>query len=579
MAQFLRAYSAVPPTNLRYVGAGRKLDFGVERNGQQHQHDAKLQRTAINSSSVNTMPPIVHETLCSPGQPLDASTRAFMEPRLGHDFSQVRVHSDAQAAESARAVNALAYTVGREVVFGAGQYAPATRNGQRLIAHELTHVLHQGAGVFRLPDELRVSETSDASEVQADAISINLMNGHGDAQLIQPTILQVARQTPSGTATASGVNTAALKGAAQSQHEFQQKRIAKLIDQGLKIIPTTVDATDPNTLFRNACQWMAAGKSTLVILTPTHDAATRQPGSIAYFDRKVNYPNIGGDYTEQPSTGDTDHIIYAPSTWRGGMQANEFTLIDPALQSDDELKETFIHEVQHAADQTFWGKAAKPPPGRVEGSPGLKGSDALISAGLYNNYQSEFRAYWIEAPEGSSQNKWGASKKPATNQKSVTFKNPTTQQTLSTSTNFKNERQEKIFWHIANNYDALQVPETYTQDPSYRQMVNDFAQPVGINLVNSIRIQALTDALAKCNDSMDGSAPEIVSMFAAVNALDDTDRTFLNDISSAKPFWAQAAGALSLRIYLQLLRRILRVSVGDFPPDPSWPVPKERALA
>jgi len=68
-----------------------------------------------------TAPPIVHEVLRSPGRPLDAATRAFMEPRFGHDFSKVRVHADAEAAASARAVNALAYTVGNHVVFAAGR--------------------------------------------------------------------------------------------------------------------------------------------------------------------------------------------------------------------------------------------------------------------------------------------------------------------------------------------------------------------------------------------------------------------------------------------------------------------------
>jgi hypothetical protein len=66
-----------------------------------------------------------------------------MEPRFGHNFSQVRVHADAKSAESARAVNALAYTAGRTIVFGAGQYAPETADGRRLIAHELTHVVQQ----------------------------------------------------------------------------------------------------------------------------------------------------------------------------------------------------------------------------------------------------------------------------------------------------------------------------------------------------------------------------------------------------------------------------------------------------
>lgn len=91
-------------------------------------------------------PPIVNDVLRSPGQPLDPSLRAFMEPRFGRDFSQVRVHKDAQAQESAEAVSALAYTVGRHVVFGPGQYQPDTTAGRELLAHELTHTLQQGNG-------------------------------------------------------------------------------------------------------------------------------------------------------------------------------------------------------------------------------------------------------------------------------------------------------------------------------------------------------------------------------------------------------------------------------------------------
>ena len=92
-----------------------------------------------------TAPPMVHGVLRSPGQPLDAATRDFMEPRFGRDFSGVRVHTDGDAAESSRFLNAVAYTVGRDIVFGHGQYAPQTGPGRRLIAHELTHVVQQHA--------------------------------------------------------------------------------------------------------------------------------------------------------------------------------------------------------------------------------------------------------------------------------------------------------------------------------------------------------------------------------------------------------------------------------------------------
>ena len=79
------------------------------------------------------------------GQPLDRDTREFMEPRFGHDFSQVRIHTNARAAESAQSVQARAYAVGGDVVFGPGQYAPGSSDGKRLLAHELTHTVQQGA--------------------------------------------------------------------------------------------------------------------------------------------------------------------------------------------------------------------------------------------------------------------------------------------------------------------------------------------------------------------------------------------------------------------------------------------------
>lgn len=88
-------------------------------------------------------PSSVHAVLNSSGQPLDSATRAYFEPRFGCDFSQVRVHSDGAAQQSAREVNAHAYTVGHNIVFGAGRFSPETKDGRHLLAHELTHVLQQ----------------------------------------------------------------------------------------------------------------------------------------------------------------------------------------------------------------------------------------------------------------------------------------------------------------------------------------------------------------------------------------------------------------------------------------------------
>ena len=108
-------------------------------------------RLAAGSQPEGEAPPIVHDVLRSPGQPLELAARTFMESRFGHDFSKVRVRTGAHAADSARAVQARAYTVGQDIVFGAGQYAPGTREGRLLLAHELVHVIQQHAGAVSMP--------------------------------------------------------------------------------------------------------------------------------------------------------------------------------------------------------------------------------------------------------------------------------------------------------------------------------------------------------------------------------------------------------------------------------------------
>jgi len=117
------------------------------RPGKEPESEATAQRKQQPASSADrdAHPASIIGSPNGAGQALDQATRQFFSARFGHDFANVRVHADAEAAESARALNALAYTVGRDVVFGAGQYAPGTRAGQRLLAHELTHVVQQSA--------------------------------------------------------------------------------------------------------------------------------------------------------------------------------------------------------------------------------------------------------------------------------------------------------------------------------------------------------------------------------------------------------------------------------------------------
>ncbi len=106
----------------------------------------RTERFADNASvGTNAAPASVGAALASSASPLNPALRQDMEQRFGHDFSRVRVHSDTVASQSADQMNALAYTVGRNIVFGAGRFAPETQEGRRLLAHELTHVVQQGA--------------------------------------------------------------------------------------------------------------------------------------------------------------------------------------------------------------------------------------------------------------------------------------------------------------------------------------------------------------------------------------------------------------------------------------------------
>lgn len=162
-----------------------------------------LQRSATNPDTFPlAIPPVVHEVLRSPGQPLDASMRAFMEPRFGHDFSQVRIHSDTRATESARAVNALAYTVGKNVVFGAGQYAPGTTEGQRLVGHELTHVVQQDKGMG-IVSPLAIRPIADSAELEADHLAhimtSSIQSPVSPAQKVTSTAHRVLQRQPASS--------------------------------------------------------------------------------------------------------------------------------------------------------------------------------------------------------------------------------------------------------------------------------------------------------------------------------------------------------------------------------------------
>lgn len=123
----------------------------------------------------------VHDVIGSGGgRPLEPDVRDRMEQSLGHDFGDVRVHTDRRAADSAAVVQARAYTSGADVVFGEGQYAPGTSHGDRTLAHELTHVVQQRSGPVDgtpVAGGISVSEPSDRFEQAADAAADAMVSG------------------------------------------------------------------------------------------------------------------------------------------------------------------------------------------------------------------------------------------------------------------------------------------------------------------------------------------------------------------------------------------------------------------
>jgi hypothetical protein len=174
-------------------GAGGECEECKKEEG----NDGKkvLQRKATGPVEADVAPPIVHEVLKSPGEALDREMRDLFNPRLGFDFSRVRIHADAAAATSARSINAQAYTVGNHVVFDEGSYSPQTLEGKQLLAHELTHVAQQGASPLG-SGAIVSGRAQDAFEREADAAARNSVLGARSAVTppsrcgVQPPILQ-----------------------------------------------------------------------------------------------------------------------------------------------------------------------------------------------------------------------------------------------------------------------------------------------------------------------------------------------------------------------------------------------------
>jgi hypothetical protein len=180
--------SASPP------GDAHPQDLPLQRKCAECEEKEKVQRNS-DGGGLPAAPPIVDEVLGSPGQPLDESTRSFFEPRFGRDFSRVRVHTDSQSSKSAESVNALAYTVGRDIVFSSGQFALETKAGSYLLAHELAHVVQQEGASSKLQkkgDEGRIATSTWTEAVRKATAALSSADQDAAQTLYQEAILMAA---------------------------------------------------------------------------------------------------------------------------------------------------------------------------------------------------------------------------------------------------------------------------------------------------------------------------------------------------------------------------------------------------
>ena len=210
-----------------------------QREPADHNHE-RLQTKRVQTGETGQLatPSSVQGVLAAPGQSLDSGTRRFMESRFGQDFSQVRVHTSSAAEQSSRALNARAYTVGNNIVFGRSQFAPGTSEGRKLLAHELTHVVQQtGAG----------GEMIDRRNINFDVSPIGGQMIQRELAIEPPRPAAVGRVlTPAEMADAIAFNNNVLRSIANSADIIRM--IRDVI--GISPLPTVVDEDFVNGVIR-----------------------------------------------------------------------------------------------------------------------------------------------------------------------------------------------------------------------------------------------------------------------------------------------------------------------------------------
>ena len=510
----------------------------TEQAGREH---GVLQTRRVGSGGVAKAPDpsVVDEALSSSGHSLDTAPRAVVEPRLGHDLPNVCLHRRNRAAQSAQAVNALAYTVGDDMVFSARQHGPSSSSG--LTSHDEV-AGHQG--ISRAPNGVIARRLPPDWQEE-----------------IPEWYWEDQRK----------------KAAAIKKHEDDQRTVIDLMDKARQIRPDPKKGfRDPDNLVRNTVQMFDAGRFRLTILSPSHYSDD------LHFDVRVKHPTIGGDY---PSTPPKDPrapgrgLVYdktsggrfepaspatipqietlpkverAPGEVAPKEKPTPVTTSGPPVYSPfaagdmyiftrgsdvaSQFRQVFVHEGQHVADlatQLVTGDSV----------------DAKLEA-----YKSEFRAFWIQpllqrtsllAPGGTS---FAEPTEKAQNSKKVDIDSlktcslcppgdPSGKAFAEPKTAMKNARQEEIFWHILTNYPNHQYDCCYVFNERFHKAVDEFANPQSVNLINSERLMDLSLGLQSLKRAMTRSQVRGTNLVGVLTKLEPLDWAYLNDPKLAKPFW------------------------------------------
>ncbi len=214
-----------------------------------------------------------------PGRPLDAESRAFFEPRFGHDFADVRVHTGDRAAESARSVGALAYTAGHDVVFASGQYAPASASGKSLLAHEIVHAIQQadGASVVQRACDPTLAPLAARTSPVFFPLEATIANVFTGAQTLTPSLTP---KTAVGLVQQALLDVGFNLGTSGPNHDGVDRKFGTSTEAAITSFQTgeAIPGATPGVLDQPTLKCLDDKRSQLAV--PPHQAATVTPADV-----------------------------------------------------------------------------------------------------------------------------------------------------------------------------------------------------------------------------------------------------------------------------------------------------------